>query len=241
MRRKPPRPVLVVALDVATLAEARRLLRQLHDRVKWFKIGATLFTACGPAAVQTVQRAGGRVFLDLKFHDIPSTVAKACAMAVRHRVQMLTVHAGGGSAMLAAAVASVRREARRCRCARPLVVGVTVLTSDGASTGPRRGRTVHARVASLARTALAAGCDGVVASAAEAAMLRRRFGWRFLLVTPGIRPAGARAHDQRRVVTPRAAVRHGADYLIVGRTVTEADDPRRAARHLLREMNDATR
>lgn len=233
------RATLIVALDVADLPSARRLIRRLRPQVVWFKVGAVLFTACGPASLQAVRRAGGRVFLDLKFHDIPSTVAQACEAAVRLRVAMLTLHVNGGTAMLTEAVRVTRQAARRWRVRRPLLLGVTVLTSAPASQGRRR--TVTAEVVRLARVARAAGLDGVVASAEELPALRRALGRRFLVVTPGIRPTRTDPGDQRRVVTPAVAVRGGADFLVVGRPITGAADPAQAARQIRQQMRQSKR
>ena len=224
---------LIVALDTPTLPAALRLATRVAGVVRDVKVGSILFTACGPEAVRRLRRLGFSVMLDLKWHDIPSTVALSCRAAVRLGINRITVHASGGAAMLRAAVQAVREEARRRRgVARPRVLAVTVLTSDaGASRAA-----VTANVLRLARTALAAGCDGVVASAQEAAALRARFGARCHIVCPGIRPAWAARGDQHRIATPAAALRAGADALVVGRPITAARDPRAAAQRILEEM-----
>lgn len=223
---------LIVALDTCSLAEALRLAKRLQKFLRYVKIGSALFTAAGPVAIQRLRALGFEVFLDLKFHDIPSTVEKSCRAAVRQRVAMLTVHASGERAMLGAAVEGVRNEARRLRIPRPRVIGVTVLTSVEAS--PTRG--VARRVIALAAAAQRAGLDGVVSSAQEAPAIRRRAGSQFVIVCPGIRSAGAEASDQHRVVSPREAIVRGADFLVVGRPITQARDPRSAARQILDEM-----
>lgn len=224
---------LIVALDVAALAQARRLARQLTGLARTLKVGSALFTACGPAAVRTLRALGFDVMLDLKFFDIPSTVEASCRAAAAHRVSLLTVHAAGGRAMLEAAVAGARAGAARAGAPRPKVLAVTVLTSRGDGSGA----SVRARVLRLAQAALQAGCDGVVASAQEAAALRRRFGRRLEVVCPGIRPAHAASRqDQRRVCTPGLALARGADRLVIGRPITGARRPRAAAQRILHEM-----
>ena len=226
---------LIIALDVAALASALRMARRLRGLVRTLKVGGALFTAAGPVVIRRLRTLGFHVMLDLKFLDIPSTVELSCRAAVRHRVAMLTVHASGGRPMLEAAVRGTREEAARQRAKRPLVLGVTVLTSVAGE----RSRRVMGRVSSLAGEALRAGCDGVVASAQEARSLRRRFGTRLLIVCPGIRPAWASRRDQRRVCTPGQALADGADALVIGRPVTAARDPRGAVLQILSEMEGA--
>ncbi|MBI3331049.1 MAG: orotidine-5'-phosphate decarboxylase [Candidatus Omnitrophica bacterium] len=224
---------LIVALDYMALAPALRLARQLKGLVRTLKIGSALFTACGPAAVRRLRSLGFDIMLDLKFFDIPSTVELSCQAAARQRVSLLTVHAAGGRAMLEAAVAGARAGAARAGAARPKVLAVTVLTSDEG----RSVASVRAQVLRLAQAALQAGCDGVVASAQDAAALRRRFGRRLHVACPGIRPAQASSnHDQRRVCTPQEALAAGADRLVVGRPITGARRPRAAAQQILSAM-----
>jgi len=225
---------LIVALDDPSLAEALRMARQLAGLVRTLKVGSALFTACGPVAVARLRALSFQVMLDLKFFDIPSTVALSCRAAARQRASFVTVHAAGGRAMLEAAVSGARAEAARMGAARPQVLAVTVLTS----VGELRAASVRARVVRLAQAALAAGCDGVVASAKEARALRRAFGTRLAIVCPGIRPSRARRRDQRRVATPREALARGADWLVVGRPITDARRPRAAAQRILSEMED---
>jgi orotidine-5'-phosphate decarboxylase len=221
-------PVLIVALDVPTLTAAATLVERLRAVTPWFKIGSTLFTAAGPEAVRMVQSAGGLVFLDLKFHDIPQTVADGVAAAVDLGVALVTVHCAGGRAALEAAAAAAARSHGRTR-----VLGVTRLTSDAGRVG--------ASVLRAATEAHAAGLDGVTASARECRRIKARFGPEFRVLTPGIRPAGADAGDQVRVVTPRQAVRAGSDYLVVGRPVLRAADPAAAAAAIAAEMVAAGR
>ena len=228
---------VIVALDVTALDLAVSLIDRLEGAVLWFKVGAPLFTAAGPGAVEAVRKRGARVFLDLKYHDIPAAVGSAVREASRLGVGLLTVHASGGTEMLRAAAAAAAAETER-----PLVLAVTVLTSLDRARLQRElqvpvaveGQAVH-----LATLARAAGVDGVVASPREAGALRTALGRELTLVTPGIRPAGATADDQVRVATPAAAVRAGADYLVVGRPVTGAPDPRVAAAAIIREIEEA--
>ena len=233
---------LIVGLDVSTFDEAKTLVEKLRGEVGAFKVGKQLFMAAGPAVVQMVQEHGERVFLDLKFHDIPNTVAQACAAATRLGVWMVDVHVAGGSAMLKAARNAIAQTAIETNRPRPLLIGVTVLTSltasDLAATGVNG--TPEEQVLRLARLAQANGLDGVVCSAHEAAALRSACGPDFTLVTPGIRPAGAAVHDQARVATPEGAVRAGADYLVIGRAITQAKEPRRALDDINRQLTTAT-
>ena len=214
---------LIVALDVPGLDHAGELLDRLIPVVRWFKIGSELFTAAGPRAVTLVLDRGGRVFLDLKYHDIPHTVGRAVASAVRLGVSMLNVHISGGREMM--------RAAADARAGAPVsVIGVTVLTSAEADVE---------RVVELARLAREGGLDGVVASPGEAAAIKRVCGRSFLVVTPGIRPASIGGDDQRRSTPPGAAIRGGSDYLVVGRPVLAASDPAGAVQRILDEMRHA--
>ena len=226
----PSDPKVIVALDYADPAPALALVDRLEPRACALKVGKELFVAGGPEPVRRRIDRGFRVFLDLKFHDIPSTVAGACAAATRLGVWMLNVHAAGGRAMLLAARQAVTRAAEASGAAKPLLLAVTVLTSLSArdleevGLGPSP-ETVALR---LARLALDCGLDGVVCSAVEAPALRRALGANAKLVTPGIRPEGAGTDDQARIATPAAAIANGADYLVIGRPVTHAADPRAA-------------
>ena len=230
-----PRDGLIVALDTSSLEDAEALAVRLSGVVRWFKVGSELYTAVGPAAV-TALRPRGRVFLDLKFHDIPATVAGAVAAAARQGVDLCTVHAAGGSAMMRAA----RDAAERAAPGNPPlgVIAVTLLTSGDERALEEVGMMgtpleVAVRLATLAREA---GLRGVVASPLEARAIKAACGPDFLVVCPGIRPDGAAADDQRRVLTPRAAIAAGADMLVVGRPITRAPDPRKAAEQVLRQM-----
>jgi orotidine-5'-phosphate decarboxylase len=215
-------PRVIVALDAQGRQEALELAGRLKPELCRVKVGKELFTACGPAIVEDLADRGFEVFLDLKFHDIPNTVARACGVAARLGVWMLNVHAQGGKRMLAAAREAVDRAAHK-----PLLIAVTVLTSlqreDLAELGVTEDpQALALRLAGLAREA---GFDGVVCSAHEAAAMKVRFGRSFRLVTPGIRLPGDAAADQRRIMTPADAVKIGADYVVIGRSITASDDP----------------
>jgi len=221
---------LIVALDVPDLPEAAILVRMLRPAVSWFKVGSQLFTAAGPTAVALVHDAGARVFLDLKFHDIPATVAGAVASAARLGVAMMTVHIAGGETMLRAAAAAcdaARAGSWAPGWHRPLLLGVTVLTSE-----PATGDAVR-RATRAAERARAWGLDGVVCSPRESAAIKARCGAGCVVVTPGIRlhpsAEGVGSDDQRRTATPQDALRSGADFLVVGRPIIRAQDPRAAA------------
>jgi orotidine-5'-phosphate decarboxylase len=231
-------PVLV-ALDVASAREALALADGLRGSVGGFKIGKQLFTAEGPSMVRSLAERGDRVFLDLKFHDIPNTVAGATSAAVATGAWMVNVHASGGTAMMRAAAAAAAETAARLSRGRPLVIGVTVLTSldDAAlrATGVVRG--LREQVVHLARLAQDAGLDGVVASPLEIADIRAACGPDFTIVTPGIRPASqAGTDDQARTLGPAEAVEAGAHFLVIGRPITSAPDPRAAADRIAEEI-----
>jgi orotidine-5'-phosphate decarboxylase len=228
---------LIVALDVDSPEAARALIERLRGRVGAFKIGKELFVAAGPELARAVVQSGARVFLDLKFHDIPNTVAGAVRAAAAHGVWMVNVHAAGGPAMCRAAAEA----AAKAGSLRPLVIAVTVLTSldenDLAAVGLQGPPREAAR--RLAKLAKDAGLDGVVASAQEAAAIKELCGPEFLVVTPGIRPAGEAVGDQKRVMTPAAAIAAGSDYLVIGRPITQAPDPAAAAEAIAAEIAQA--
>jgi orotidine-5'-phosphate decarboxylase len=225
---------LIVALDVPKADDARTLLDRLAGKVGLFKIGSQLFTAAGPGFVQEVVGRGEKVFLDLKFHDIPNTVAGAVSSASRLGVSLVDVHGLGGRAMLEAAVGALPAMGTR-------LLAVTILTSHDEDSLEQIGvnGSVHESVRRLAELARDAGVDGVVASPHEVALIREACGADFLIVTPGIRPAGAAAGDQVRAATPATALGAGADYLVVGRPITAAEDPGAAAEAIVREMDSA--
>jgi len=227
---------VIVALDVPSGDEALAIARRLDPAHCRAKVGNELFTAAGPALVETLQRLGFEIFLDLKYHDIPNTVASACRAAARLGVWMLNVHALGGCEMMQAA-----HEAVAAISPRPLVIGVTVLTSMDEDRLREIGIEAAPEVAveRLAALVAASGLDGVVCSAQEARMLRARTGGAFKLVTPGIRPAGVPGDDQRRITTPAQAVAAGADFLVIGRPITRAADPQAALRDINAEIDRA--
>ena len=230
---------LIVALDVESVADAERLVDRLQGLVTRFKIGSQLFTAAGPGAVEAIQKRGAEVFLDLKFHDIPNTVAGAAREATRMGVLMFNVHASGGRAMMTAAAEATAAAARELGRRRPIVLAVTVLTSlDRAAVGRelRVADSVEGHVLHLASLAAAAGLDGCVASPQEIGGLRLSRGPDWVIVTPGVRPAGSALGDQSRIATPASAIGAGAHYLVVGRPITAAPDPARAAEAVLREL-----
>lgn len=228
---------LIVALDTPSLPEAEALADRLAGAVRWFKIGPHLFTPAGPAAIAAI-RPRGEIFLDLKFHDIPSTVAAGVAAAARLGVSLCNVHALGGSAMIEAAARAAEETARKTGATRTKVIGVTLLTGSDASTLDEIGvhETPEGETLRLARLAQGGGLDGVVASPLDAAAVRKACGPEFLIVAPGIRPEGRDRDDQRRTGTPAEAIAGGADMVVVGRAITRADDPRRAAEEILRQI-----
>ena len=227
-------PRIIVALDFASDEEAQTLVTRLDPARCKLKVGKELFVAAGPALVANLVDQGYDVFLDLKFHDIPHTVAAACRAAAKLGVWMLNVHALGGRAMLSAA-----REALEITPSRPRLIAVTVLTSlqdaDLAQVGISGG--VQQAVSRLSQLTQDCGLDGVVCSAHEVAALRRERGKDFLLVTPGIRPAQAERGDQARIATPREALQNGASYLVIGRPITQAPDPSAALETILQEID----
>lgn len=233
-----PKDRLIVALDVETLGQAERLIDRLSGVVTAFKVGSQLFTAAGPQAIELVQKRGGRVFLDLKYHDIPSTVAGAVREAARLGVFMLNVHAAGGLAMLKAAAETRRVEGK----AVPILLAVTVLTSLDRAALQRELNvplSVEAQALHLAQLAEAAGLDGCVASPQEVRLLRNALGRKWVIVTPGVRPADTERGDQARIATPEAAVAAGADYLVVGRPILKARDPAGAAAAIIEAISRA--
>ncbi len=231
------KPEVIVALDVPDAGAVPPLLRQLPPEIRWVKVGLELYTAAGPDIVRTLTASGRRVFLDLKLHDIPRTVANAIAAAGGLGVSLMTVHATGGRAMLQAAAEAAKALGAR----RPELVAVTTLTSLNADDFRDLGigRSVAEQAQVLTEMAIASGIDGVVTSVHEAPALRTRFGSGPVLVTPGIRPAGADVGDQKRVATPALAVKAGSTYLVVGRPIVEAPDPASAARAILQEIDAA--
>ena len=232
-------PEVITALDVENRAEAEALVAGLDGLIDFFKVGSRLFTAEGPSMVKELQEAGARIFLDLKFHDIPATVAGSVRVATALGVRMMTLHASGGLDMMAAAASEAAETAEMLGIKRPLLVGVTVLTSlsrEDISLVLSPGGQVSDIVLRLAERAREAGLDGIVASVEETGLVKERLGSEFIVVTPGIRPSGAEVGDQKRVATPRKAAEAGSDYLVVGRPIIQAPSPAEAARAILEEL-----
>ncbi|MDD2702481.1 MAG: orotidine-5'-phosphate decarboxylase [Candidatus Omnitrophica bacterium] len=215
---------LIVALDVDTFDRARYFVDKLYPSVGIFKVGFQLFTAAGPRVIEYIRNKGAEVFLDLKFYDIPNTVACAVRQSVRLDIRMITVHISGGKEMVSAAAQAARTEAKLLRRRRPLLIGVTVLTSR---------ETSPADVLKLAREGMASGLDGVVCSAREVRLLRKTIKKKFIIVTPGIRPKTSPHDDQKRTATAEEALNAGSDYLVVGRPILEAGDPLKAVENIL--------
>ena len=236
---------LIVALDVESASEALRLFGELRGEAGMFKVGSQLFTSAGPELVRRLVGEGARVFLDLKFHDIPNTVAAAGREAVRLGVALFNVHAAGGSEMMRRASEATAEEAARLGIAKPSLIAVTVLTSmdaDALTETGVEGPDVEEHVTRLARLADASGLDGVVASPHEIVPVREAVGRAgFLVVTPGVHPSAAAYADQKRVMSPGDAVRHGADFVVVGRAILQSPDPLAAARAIVEEMEGVSR
>ncbi|MFN0113039.1 MAG: orotidine-5'-phosphate decarboxylase [Blastocatellia bacterium] len=234
---------IVVALDVDTAAEALSLVERLRDSVGMFKVGKQLFTAAGPDIVRQIIGMGEQVFLDLKFHDIPNTVAKAGIEATRLGASIFNVHAMGGAKMMRSVAEAVDETAEREGIARPLILGVTVLTSHTQDSLSEIGieRRLEDQVVALAQLCEKSGVNGVVASPQEIVPIRQAVdNPGFVILTPGVRPAGAALNDQSRVMTPGEAIKAGANLLVVGRPITAADDPVMAARKIAEEIEQAS-
>ncbi len=231
-----PEDRLIVALDVPSADDAHRLASRLDDRVRWFKLGLELFSAEGPGLVRAFVEAGHEVFVDLKLHDIPATVGRATGRLARLGAGLLTVHACGGQAMMEAAVFAAQEQSPPGKQLR--ILAVTVLTSLEQRELREVGVTgdLQEVVLQRAKLAAAAGCDGVVASPHEAAVLREVLPEDFLIVTPGVRPSGAALGDQKRVMTPGEARRAGADMIVVGRPIRDAKEPGAAAQRIIEEL-----
>ena len=231
---------LIVALDVENLAAANQLVTMLSDDVKWFKIGKQLFTSVGPAAVELLHDAKKNVFLDLKFHDIPNTVAGAVGSATKIGANIINMHASGGLEMMRAATEVAEKQAFELGIPKPTLLGVTILTSVDETDfqydfGTQR--RLEDQVTYLAELSQKAGLDGVVASPLEIGLIRRVCGDDFVILTPGVRPVWADSNDQQRVMTPAEAIDAGADYIVVGRPITASDNPREAATRILQEID----
>ena len=217
---------LILALDVDSPEKARNFVNLLYPKIRFFKIGSQIFTGCGPKIIEFIHKKGGEVFLDLKFHDIPNTVANAVAQAARLKVKMLTLHISGGKEMLEAAVKAAKEASLAIKRKSPFLIGVTVLTSQ------ESGRD---EVLRLARIGLECGLDGVVCSVREVRFLRGELGKDFIIVTPGIRPKQTGVDDQKRIATASQAIAAGSDFLVVGRPILEAKNPAEALAGILNE------
>ncbi|MDS1029627.1 orotidine-5'-phosphate decarboxylase [Bacillota bacterium LX-D] len=231
---------LIVALDVDTLQEVETLVKMLGPHVGMFKVGLQLYTSLGPQVLKTIHELGGKIFADLKLHDIPNTVAQASRVLTSFGVQMLNVHASGGLKMMTAAAQAVEEEAAKKGIKKPLLIAVTVLTSLGqedlAEVGlPESPENTVVRWAKLAQQA---GLDGVVASPQETSLIQSACGAEFLTITPGVRPLGAEAGDQKRITTPKEAIKAGSSYLVIGRPITKSKNPIETVKAILAEMEE---
>ncbi len=221
------KPQIILALDVDSVHKAKHFVNKLYPEIRIFKVGLQLFTLAGPGIIEFIRKKGAQVFLDLKFFDIPNTVASAARQAVRLKVKMFTLHICGQEIMLRAAACAADEEARRLKLKRPLLIGVTRLTSQEAK--PRE-------ILKLARLAQECALDGVVCSAREVKLLRKKLEKKFIIVTPGIRPSAAASDDQKRVATASDAAKAGSNFLVIGRPILEADDPVLAAKQISEEI-----
>ncbi|MBI5408092.1 MAG: orotidine-5'-phosphate decarboxylase [Nitrospirae bacterium] len=236
-----PRERIILALDVAEYGEAVRIVNKFKKHIDVFKVGSELFTSVGPKLVEKIHSAGKKVFLDLKFHDIPNTVAKSAVAAARLGVFMFNVHTLGGLEMMKQAAQALRKVSLKENVERPRIIGVTILTSiDQAALRDELGVSLRmsAQVKHLAGLAHNAGLDGVVASPEDAERIRSHYGKDFLIVAPGIRPSWAAADDQKRTLTPKEALRRGADYLVIGRAVLSQPDPVKALKRIEEEIEN---
>jgi orotidine-5'-phosphate decarboxylase len=224
---------LIVALDVDSMKRAEAVVRRLGPDVDFYKVGMRLYTRYGPEVLKFLRRKKKKIFLDLKYHDIPKTVAEACREATRHRVQMLTLHASGGLEMMREAMASVHRTAREKKIPRPWVMGVTVLTSMEDLSEVGIARSPLLQVKKLALLAKQASLDGVICSPWEISAVKKSLPRNFKIVTPGVRPAGTPAGDQKRIKTPAEAFRLGADAIVVGRPILNSIQPARIIKEIL--------
>ncbi|MBE6096258.1 MAG: orotidine-5'-phosphate decarboxylase [Schwartzia succinivorans] len=234
---------LIVALDVHTLDDVKKLVEELGDAVSYYKVGMELYYSAGPGVIDYLKEKNKNIFLDLKLHDIPNTVSEGLCSLMKHGVSIFNVHASGGYTMMKTAADKIRQEAERLNIEPPKLIAVTVLTSMNEQDWKDMGNTdlISDRVVRLAKLAKKAGMDGVVASPQEAAMIRQACGDDFLIVTPGIRPAGSDINDQSRIATPAAALQNGATHLVIGRPIRAAENPRQAALKILEEMENAVK
>ncbi len=231
---------IIIPLDFIDLNSVKKIVEKLNGLIDFYKVGSTLFTRFGPKVIEYLKTNKKRVFLDLKYHDIPSQVAGACEAAVDIGVDMLNLHTLGGFEMMEAAVKGVYLRCEQKKIAKPILLGVTILTSiDEASFSDLFGdikRTLDEQVLFLADLARSAGLDGVVASPQEVKIIKQKLGKEFIVVTPGVRPEGEDIDDHSRLLTPRAAIEAGADYLVIGRPITHAPDPRKAVEKIIASL-----
>ena len=233
---------LIVALDVHTMADVEQLVQKLGDTVSYYKVGMELFYSVGPDVVRWLSQQGKKVFLDLKLHDIPNTVAGGLCSLMDLGASIVNVHASGGYTMMKTAAERLHAAAAERGIECPKIIAITVLTSISQEewNGTGQTRAIEDSVLTLARLTKSAGLDGVVASPREAAAIRQACGPDFLIVTPGVRPAGSDVNDQTRIATPAAAIRNGASHIVVGRPIRMADDPQAAAAAIIAEMAGVT-
>lgn len=229
---------LIVALDVPNMNQVRNLVEKLGDSVSYYKVGMELYYSTGREVIAYLRSLNKDVFLDLKLHDIPNTVAQSLGVLTELGASMLNIHASGGLAMMKAASQAVANKAAQLEVSQPALIAVTVLTSIDAAdwANLRHDMSIKEHVVHLAKLAQSAGIDGVVASPQEAEAIRAACGERFIIVTPGVRPQGAAINDQSRIATPREALKQGAHHLVIGRPITAAADPRTAALEICKEM-----
>ncbi len=242
LKNKTARDRLVLALDVNTMEEAKKLVTELRDYVGVFKVGLQLYTSVGPDIIKMIQDEGREIFFDGKFHDIPNTVAKASANLIKHGVTFFNVHTTGGSKMISTCLKLARETAKSCGLPKPTVLGVTLLTSFGQKTLTEElliNRNIDDYVSQLASVAKESGLDGIIASATDVPKIKKACGEDFIILCPAIRPTWSVVNDQIRVVTPKDAIRTGVDYLVVGRPITSAKDRVSAAKLVLDEMQEA--
>ena len=234
-----PKDKIIFALDVEHFREAQQWVNLLKDRVGIFKVGKQLFTHAGPKVVDMIRQKGQKVFLDLKFHDIPNTVARAGEEATKLNVAMFNLHALGGFTMMKKTVEGSRAVAKSLGIPRPLILAVTILTSMDEETLKEVGvqGPLLEEVGRLAHLSMKAGVDGVVASPQEIGIIRQRCGEKFLIVTPGIRPPSDKKDDQKRTLSPKEAISAGADYLVIGRPIKEAKDPIEAVQRIIEDIS----
>ena len=242
MHNAEPSHKIIVALDVATFDEARQLMEQLGDRPIAFKVGSQLFTSVGPDIIREIKGKSKRLFLDLKFHDIPNTVARASEAATELGVDMFNVHASGGLEMMRAAAEATKSKAGELGVEKPIVLGVTILTSIDDFTFRRdfsSGNSLQEQIVYMAKLAQRAGLDGVVASPQEIQLIRTACGDDFVIVTPGVRPEWASSDDQKRTMTPIQALAAGATYVVIGRPIRQSPEPADALARILQRLGES--